>query len=404
MTFRKFAIYAASAALMLVITALLLNLASFLYLRFNIGVNIYNAESYSEYKQRKVLMHSSALHAPPTITHPFFGKLELGNIVFENNMSLEPLFSKVDKSDSTTDITVLILGGSFAMHTSAEGIFAKQLNAFFNTDKFSVYNAAFGGGKQPSQYFKLVYLDLLGFKPDVVINIDGFNEIVLPLLENYVLKNPAIFPRVYSAHVDSASNYARSCVKRSDDLVTEGSTFPLNALLIDLYANNCRQNIEKFDLPWWSDLVRTGDFNDYVRQSVLIWKASSNGIYKFTKDRGIDYLHVLQPNQYYENSKLFSEYEKSNTLGFTHIAGTIRRFYPLLSGDRLEEDNFYDQRMIFQTDGRTLYSDNCCHLNHDGYKLIVDDIVRKFDPIFRARLTKAEGADRGAHTDIRQSR
>ena len=90
---------------------------------------------------------------------------------------------------------ILILGGSVAKHLSNNSsgdvikyknvsidnkdIFKKTINKYFETDKFEIYNAAIDGGKQPQQLFKLYYLDLIGLKFDIIINLDGFNELAL---------------------------------------------------------------------------------------------------------------------------------------------------------------------------------------------------------------------------------
>jgi hypothetical protein len=46
-------------------------------------------------------------------------------------------------------------------------------------------------------------------------------------------------------------------------------------------------------------------------------------------------------------------------------------------GQRLIEqgEDFHDLTKVFQNVERPLYSDNCCHLNKDGYLLIVDKLV-----------------------------
>jgi hypothetical protein len=393
MKLKKLAFQAIEATLMLSITFAIINVAAFFYLKRNVGVDIYDPDSYSSYKDRSLILNGKDTLTLPSLVHPFFGKMEFGNKTYNSELSSEPLFARIDQSKAQKDVKVLILGGSVAMNTSSyhnEGAFAKKLNEYFHTDAFSVYNAAFGGGKQPSQYFKLMYLDLLGFKPDIVINIDGFNEIALPLSENYLLGNPPIFPRSYSAHIDSTSNYARSCVKTRARLVGSGSLFPLIALGIEFYAKRCKSNLEKIEMPWWRPLLTPGDLETYVKQSRLIWQESSNKIEEFTTSREIDYIHVLQPNQYYPNSKIFSDYEKQNVLNFPLYGDPIRNYYHLLTAEGLRAKNFYDQRMALQNIDKTMYEDFCCHFNHDGNAYIVEDIVKKFSPIFEKRLMRVQ--------------
>ena len=42
-----------------------------------------------------------------------------------------------------------------------------------------------------------------------------------------------------------------------------------------------------------------------------------------------------------------------------------------------------DQRSLFITEERTVYSDQCCHFNKLGMETIIDDIMIKAEPVFR---------------------
>ena len=75
--------------------------------------------------------------------------------------------------------------------------FSRSLQKYFPGKNFRVVNAAYGGKKQPQQYLSVIYLDLIGFNYDIVINLDGFNEIVLPTIENFYQETPVIFPRSF---------------------------------------------------------------------------------------------------------------------------------------------------------------------------------------------------------------
>lgn len=372
-------------------TLILSNIASYAALRYIYNVDIYDNSSYRDYKKKNLFDNRNG-----TIVHPYIGKMELGSVPFQNGISTEPLFERIDKASNPSDIRILILGGSVAAHLSVHpesaGLFARKLNERFNTDKFSVYNAAFGGGKQPQQYFKMLYLDLLGFTPDIVINYDGFNEIALPIAENHVLKNPAIFPRAYSLHLDTSSDAGRACTIFSDKMIESGSHTPLAALIVHLYAQLCKNNLERISLPWWSDFLGNGDIKTYAQRSHEIWRESSNRIYDFTRAHGIDYIHVLQPNQYYPDSKPLSDDEKAQYVSLGNYGEPIRTYYWMLSRDGIETEHFYDQRLIFKYNNNTVYSDSCCHFNKAGMDTIADDIIERFYNVFKARLHSAESS------------
>lgn len=372
-------------------TLISLNIASYAALRYLYNVNIYDNTSYGDYKKRTLFDNRNG-----SIAHPYVGKMELGSVPFQNEISTEPLFQRIDKASGESDVKILILGGSVAAHLSVHpesiGLFARKLNERFNTDKFSVYSAAFGGGKQPQQYFKMIYLDLLGFRPDIVINYDGFNEIALPIAENYVLKNPAIFPRAYSIHLDNSSNAGRACAIFSDKMIEAGSHTPLAALIVHLYAQVCKNNLERIALPWWSDFLGNGDVKSYAQRSHAIWRESSNRIHDFTNAHGIDYIHVLQPNQYYPDSKPLSEAEKAQYVSRGNYGEPIRSYYWMLSREGIKTEHFYDQRLLFKHDNSTVYSDSCCHFNKTGMEKIADDIIERFHAVFKARLSSIESS------------
>jgi hypothetical protein len=370
----------------IVITLVILNVVAYFVMKYTFGINVYDGPAYEVFRKSLIKNDDDA-----SIPHPYIGKIVFGGEVFKSALSSEPLFDRVYHSKSKDDIKVLILGGSMARHMSwrkeigVDNLFAQRLNEYFKTDRFSVYSAAFGGCKEPQQYLKMVYLDLLGFRPDIVINYDGFNEIALPLAENKLIDNPAIFPRLYSAHMESA--VSRSCVKVNNALLSVDSKIPVVDLATYVFAKNCESKINgRHSPPWWGSKFSNGDSDAYARQSYEIWKESSNRLYEFTKVRGIDYIHVLQPNQFYPDSKVFTHEEISGALVPSVYTEPIRKYYHLLRRDDLQTGNFLDQRYLFKNNTESLYIDNCCHLNKRGMGYVIDDVIAKFSGVFLRHL------------------
>jgi hypothetical protein len=272
--------------------------------------------------------------------------------------------------------------------TGHEGyMLATLLNSYFKTDRFVVFSAAFGGGKQPQQYFKYQYLDLLGFRPDVVINLDGFNEIALPLSENQLLGNPAIFPRSYSRLLH-ASTSDRSCAELNNALLDFDTRLPLTELLIWISVRRCHYKIEGAPtaIPWWSSAMGIDDSTNYLTESIKIWEQSSNKLNEVLTARGIDYIHILQPNQYLVGSKNFSSEEKEKYLSFETYGKPIRDHYAKLSKDNLTVRNFRDQRFLFKNTEKTVYADSCCHFNQVGMEMIINDLISSNEALFRKHL------------------
>ena len=56
------------------------------------------------------------------------------------------------------------------------------------------------------------------------------------------------------------------------------------------------------------------------------------------------------------------------------------------SKDLIKSDNFTDLRLIFKSESRTVYSDNCCHLNSLGNRLLAKEIITSNEDLFKRLL------------------
>ena len=351
------------------------------------GLSMFDKEKYRPYKDQFFLVENQS-----QIPHPFYGLSSVGWEKFPNEITNEPLFWAITPSEVQNPIKVLVVGGSVASHLSKGGtgvrnhLFSELLNKKFKSNRFVVYNAAFPGGKQPQQYFRYLYLELVGFKPDIVVNLDGFNEIALPLAENSILGNPAIFPRSYSRQMH-ATAADRSCVKTSNFLTKNFFALPIAEWIGAIYVQKCFLSIvgTPHDIPWWSSGMGYKS-SEQIKQSVLIWEQSSKNLNQKLTTLGIDYIHALQPNQYVENSKIYSDEEKSNFIDYKFYSDPIKQNYLKLSGRNLNVKYFIDQRFLFEKNSQTMYADNCCHFNELGMESIINDIIEKAKPAFLRKL------------------
>lgn len=376
-----------ASVMFLALAFVIVNIGSFAFLKSRRNLDMFDPASFSAYLENKI---SKKGFAKPTIVHPFFGKMQLGDVLFSSELSQEPLFNRIDGPTTGDTVKVLILGGSVSMGLSTDGsggIFARKLSEVFGPGKFTVYNAGIGGGKQPTQYFKAVYLDLLGFHPDIVINVDGYNEVALPLTENFALKNPAIFPRYFSAHIETSTNSTHGCMEEAEPRLKAGSRLPVQALYADLRYDYCKSLFERLETPWWAKIFPEEKLDEVVRQTHSIWRESSNKLFDFLAQQDIDYIHVLQPNQYLDGSKPLSDEERSYALSNEIYGKWIRKYYNILSQDGLKTPHFYDQRLLFQTTRETVYKDSCCHFTERGDETISSDIIQRFKDIFEKRLS-----------------
>ena len=230
-------------------------------------------------------------------------------------------------------------------------------------------------------------MDFLGFKPDIVINVDGFNEIALTLSENKNLKIPAIYPRSFSRYIKSSSN-SRLCGRFNNFLLNINTQVPVFEIFTWTVVGFCQYIVGGKDdeTPWWSEHLNINENTNYLKESINIWYQSSNKINEFLSSKKIPYIHTLQPNQYFPNSKKFSKFEKDNLFSFPFYGDQIKNYYHLLKPDKINAKNFIDHRFLFLNVKKTVYSDNCCHFNQLGMTIMIDDILEKNRDVFKNLL------------------
>ena len=385
------------------------NLACLLAVRMLSGVNPLDRVAYLEYKSRFVKSVDRSSYA-----HPYFGQAFTAHASVDDVVANgEPVLFAVPEAMPADPIKVLILGGSVASHFSMNraedqfedqgaefdknDIFERALRTEFASDRFVVYNGALPGGKQPQQLFKLYYLHLLGQSYDIVINLDGFNEVALPFADNIPVGNQPIFPRSYSQLLRSTSVDSR-CVPDSNRFATSVSPVPAIELAKLLYTRNCVETLEgSGDDPL--NLAELANFTPKAEDEWFIgieaiWNRSSGAIDAFARLEGFDYLHVLQPNQYLESSKALSQEERDNYVGYAVYGDPIRRFYGQLDLGATGVRQTLDLRFMFKDEAQTLYRDQCCHLNNRGQLFLAQAIIRGKREVFERHLRPQLGAGR----------
>lgn len=311
--------------------------------------------------------------------------------------------------------TVVILGGSFAMEM---GLFAGDVLhdalAEGSGRPVRIVNLALEGMKQPQQLFALQYVLALSGDVDHVVNVDGFNEVVLPLTDNrpfgVALHYPRAWPLFASRGLDpeaqtrlgELSQLAAQRRERARDLSASGWRRSALALLVwstldaadaassetvradlrrHLEARGERRSLQEVGPP-------DGDLDEAEARArcVDLWRRDSLELARLAASHGASYLHVLQPNQYAASKRRFTTWEQANA--FTEPDHDYRRNaeagYPLLreAGRSLVADgvDFVDLTGVLDGDPETVYRDRCCHLNERAYGEVARAIVERLDP------------------------
>lgn len=294
---------------------------------------------------------------------------------------------------------VWVVGGSVARYFAASeavGHFAALLAEDPRTAgrPVRVVNHGRIAMKQPQQLFLVQYLLNLGLAPDLLVNIDGFNETAIAN-ENVALGTHPAYP--------SADMWAIVSTSHEND---EGSMERLLALwsnrrAMDRLAGFALDSglLASRAFAWWAERRLTRMQNEYValRADYLewvgsrpdnaaargipvegldvpaelerVWYESSRLLHAACAARGIEYLHVLQPTLHDAGSKPLTEDEvQSGAAPDSWIEG-VRAGYPRLraAGARLAAEGvrFVDATQAFAAVEQKLYYDPC-HFNVAG--------------------------------------
>ena len=119
------------------------------------------------------------------ILHPYLGFVSIPHPDYNefNLPGINPLTKK-----SPDKVNIVIMGGSVAKdiysYTGDRIIQNLKRSKDFENKEINLVVFALGGFKQPQQLIALNYFMALGAEYDILINIDGFNEIVLPYADN----------------------------------------------------------------------------------------------------------------------------------------------------------------------------------------------------------------------------
>lgn len=260
------------------------------------------------------------------------------------------------------------------------------------------------GYHQPQQVFQLSYVLAQGGEFDVLINLDGFNEVAVPAALNAPQGAHPLFPMNWSmVALDVPDTRVRRSVGAVDYLTRERydraarfqasfwSYSPLAKHLRSLDDRKLERRITEYalevreivpdEIPWF---VRgpAGDtaMEALVPECVRVWEQCSRQMQAICTANGVRYLHVLQPNQYDPGSKPLSRGERDSAFDAEGpYKPVVELGYPLLreAGARLREDGiaFHDLSGIFAGNHETLYVDSCCHFNGEGNRIMAEAIA-----------------------------
>lgn len=286
-----------------------------------------------------------------------------------------------------------------------------------------ILQAGRGSLKQPQQATLLAYLFSLGWRPDAVVEIDGFNELALAYdnLEHDVHPvHPAYsgwaivaarrsdlgreLPLV--AEIDAAAKHAR---RAADDALAGGWTRSAIA------GRLVERRLRSIEAEWQAASERyrvlvlgeqqrnpaKGPFFEErdaaaLERIVGAWREGSLSMAGMCRAHGVPYLHVLQPTLHDAGSKPLTDEERANAKLPDTWERAIRAHYPRLraEGQELAARGvaFADLSMLFREFAETTYYDGC-HFRGKGLALFADRIVVELLGLLPTELLRRSTAE-----------
>ena len=308
-------------------------------------------------------------------------------------------------------VVIALLGGSVAYGVNP--YLERALGRWFAVNsqprRLVFLNWAAGGVSQPQQTMLVANALLRGGAVDLIINLDGVNEI--GKRADPTGKGPfPFFPSLWKSQVGLTAEelllvgqigilrreQARRAAVQETSILRGSALFGLaqrwrresNAAQIirlnhELATAKSAYRLEKHGpRRWWA-----GE-EDLRAAAARFWYRSSLLLARLTAGAGADYYHFLQPNQYAPAAKPLSPWERANAYEPDGRTGTsIAKGYPLLTGFNQDLQrqgvNYFDLTGIFADHPETLYLDSCCHLNDRGNELLAAEMVRRLEPALR---------------------
>jgi hypothetical protein len=365
--------------------------------------------------------------------HPLFGYV-LKQGAFTN----EKLKLKVNKhgffslyeypfvKSNKNQVIIGIFGGSVANNFTVDEYVTKRLSnklkayAEFANKEIIFLNFGNGGYKQPQQLLVLNYFLALGQELDLVINIDGFNEVSLSNLNNKAqveigmpsvqhirplagLANNNLSPEAMSSIVQINDN--KKQLKAGIDKLQTcqlALCHAVTSLQVKQLVNNYQQAVGKYDSQVKQSNLDTANsgivyipkadsvFEDATAfdKMASIWYESSIGMNQILSSRKIKYFHFIQPNQYYPTKRAFTAKEKEIAIDnkSAYIEG-VKKGYPVLLSkvDDLQKArvNIFNAVNILDNTKETVYKDACCHYNSVGEEVLANYVSSSIIKVVR---------------------
>jgi hypothetical protein len=308
-----------------------------------------------------------------------------------------------------------IFGGSVAQefcdYEYQHRVLAKLLQPLpqFQNKEIVFLKFASQAHKQPQQLLELNYFLSVGQELDMVINIDGFNEVALSYLNNQAgtevsMPNDYIYsPLVALANKDFSSGQLKLSLEvlqlkeRLQNALgrlrecSVATCYMLRWAQAKYFLNQYREKAQTFSqlkndggkssLVYVKKVERPLDDSEALERITDLWANSSRGMSDLLAARKIPYFEFIQPNQYYSTNRQFSAAEQKIAFDekSQYREGSVKGYPKLLSRVSSLQGTgvkVFSAVNVFDETSDIVYRDNCCHYNDLGNDLLAHYIGR----------------------------
>ena len=338
------------------------------------------------------------------LRHPYYG--------FANPSLKHAMNAPLPQQRREDTVVIGLLGGSVANYVTP--YLQEALERWFAANRRPqqpvVLGLAMSAARQPQQTLIVADILLRGGEFDLIVNLDGFNE----LIHSAGLRSRAgVFPffpagwpnqvnltgdeLLLAGHIATLrQEQARRAAAGETSLLRWSALFGLvnrwrqerNAAAIiqrnhELAAMESAYTLGKHGPRSW---LRAEGETERLQAAARLWYRGSVALSRLAAAAGADYYHFLQPNQYVPDSKPLTPAEQE--LAYDNVyQPVVERGYPLLQD--FSQDlpgqgiDYFDLTGIFADHPETLYKDDCCHVNPRGNELLAAAMVQRMEPALR---------------------
>lgn len=271
------------------------------------------------------------------------------------------------------------------------------------------FRFAVPGFKQPQQLMQLAYLLSRGCRPDMVVNLDGFNELNASV-NNAVRGLQPTWPSFgHWAELAAGDRPDQVAMRLLLDVIDAQERarrvaghalewrYPASALLgrmtqgrLERLRGEWTRAQERYldhlaetrkdrrDMPLGVEAEKDGALEEAIR----CWYESSLAMHHLCEARGILYLHAIQPTLHDEGAKVLTEDERRKGIGDRGPNQRILDGYPVLREKCAELRalgvDAVDATMVFAEEKGTIYYDNC-HFGKRGNRILADFLLSEME-------------------------